>query len=183
MSNVPKSKRSLSDMQFYKTAIDLRYKVTQFMLRDFGLKPKARSVENLQKHRKMSEEDARTMNALLEKYRLGDQLIEEFPGWWINQRRLRIDKILSDLISAIRLANSIYPQSLEEYQQRRSYQNEAIGLTDCLLEEMSFVVKLLNRDEGIDIQKLAPFIDMIETEYQLLKGRRKADNKIRQRFK
>ncbi len=45
--SVPKGKRSLSDMQFYKNAINLRLRISEFLLRDFGIKPKVRSLQNL----------------------------------------------------------------------------------------------------------------------------------------
>lgn len=179
---VPLSKRSLSDMEFYRKALLLRTKVTEFLLRDFALKPRVRTLENLKESRKMTDSDAKTLCDLMDKYNLGDRVIEEFPEWWIEQRRLRIDRILSDLLEAIRLGNAIYPNSLTEYEQRRAYQTKAIGLLDCLTEELQFVVFLLYKNLGLDIDRLTPFLHLIEEEYALLKGWRKGDNKIRSRI-
>ncbi len=125
--SVPKSKRSLSDMEFYRTAIELRIKVSEFLLRDFGAKPKVRTLQNLQEAHKMSDEDAKTLSDLMDKYNLGDRVLETFPEWWIEQRRLKLDEILSDLLIAIRKANSIYPQTMIEYEERRLNQTRAIA--------------------------------------------------------
>lgn len=179
---VPKSKRSLSDMQFYKTAVTLRVRISEFLLRDFGMKPKVRSLQSLQEVHKMTDEDAKALSDLMDKYNLGDHIIEDFPEWWINQRRIRIDEILSDLLIAIRKANAIYPQNLAEYEERRLNQTKAICLIDCLTEELSFVVSLLHRTIGLDLDRLTPFLNLIKEEYVLLKAWRKSDNKIRTRL-
>ncbi len=181
--SVPKSKRSLSDMEFYRTAIELRIKVSEFLLRDFGAKPKVRTLQNLQEAHKMSDEDAKTLSDLMDKYNLGDRVLETFPEWWIEQRRLKLDEILSDLLIAIRKANSIYPQTMIEYEERRLNQTRAIALIDCLTEELSFVVSLLHKSIGLDLDRLTPFLHLIEKEYILLKAWRKTDNKIRTRLR
>lgn len=179
---VPKGKRSLSDMQFYKNAITLRLRISEFLLRDFGVKPKVRSLQNLKDIHKMSDEDAKALSDLMDRYNLGDRVIEEFPEWWIDQHRKEIDKILTDLLLAIRKANAIYPQTMPEYEERRLYQTKAICAIDCLTEELSFAVALLNRKIGIDINRLEPYLKLIEEEYVLLKAWRKSDNKIRNRI-
>ena len=78
-----------------------------------------------------------------------------------------IDKILTDLLLAIRKANAIYPQTMPEYEERRLYQTKAICAIDCLTEELSFAVALLNRKIGIDINRLEPYLKLIEEEYGL----------------
>lgn len=47
--SVPKGKRTLSDMQFYTTAQKLRYEISIFLLKDFGMKQKVRNFDFINK--------------------------------------------------------------------------------------------------------------------------------------
>lgn len=71
MSNVPKSRRKISDLEFYKNAIRLRSGLTKWLLRDFGIKPTNRRVDSFNRKFKLSDEDASTLVSLLDKYGLG----------------------------------------------------------------------------------------------------------------
>ena len=183
MSNVPKSKRSLSELEFYKTAIRLRVGISNWLLRDFGIKPTKRRVDDFTRRYKFCEEDASTMISLLDRYGIGNRLTETFPEWWVNERRLSVDRIISKMIQEIRMANSIYPTCKEEYYERRLHQDRAIGYVDALVEEIQFIADVLSHGSGVEIGKFAPWIELCEQEYSLLKGWRKSDNKFLSRLK
>ena len=178
MSNVPKSKRSLSDLEFYKTALRLRVGITKWLLRDMGAKPRTRTVENLAKHRRMSAEDAATLSDLMDRYNLGDRLIETFPEWWIAERRRALDEAVKNLMQEIKFANAIFPTNIHECYERRLHQDRAIGWVDYLTEELHFIADVFSTSgAGIPVSKFEPWLKECETEYRLLKGWRKADNK------
>ena len=183
MSNVPKSKRSLSDLEFYRTAIRLRTVATGWLLRDFGIKDKVRDLSDVAKKYKMSDADTALLEGLFARYGLGDRVLESFPEWWIKERRRTIDNILSELVAEIRRANSIYPVSIPEYHERRLHQDRAIAQCDVLEEELHYVIDVLARTTGIELNKYAPFIELVEKERALLKGWRKSDNRILTRLK
>lgn len=104
MSNVPKSKRKLSDLEFYSNALKLRRLMTSWLLRDFGIKPTRRSPENFVKRYRFTQEDAERFTEVLERYSLGQNIYEHFEDWWVNARRLQIDKGIQDILHYIRKA-------------------------------------------------------------------------------
>lgn len=178
--SVPVGKRSISELEFYKNAIRLRESVTEWLLRDFGDKPRARTIDTLRKLYKMKPENAQKLLEVLTEESLGDRLIESFPEWWIAERRRTIDRMLCKLIMEIKRANAIYPTCYEEAIERRLHQDRAISQIDVLSEELRFVASTI---KTVDINKFEPYIRMADTEYKLLKGWRKADNKFINRFR
>lgn len=177
MSNVPKSKRSLSELEFFKTALRLRVQITKWLLRDFGLKPRPRSIEHIAKRHQMREDDKEALTAILDKYQLGDRLLDTFPDWWIAERRRVIDRVTHTILAEIRSANAIYPTCVEECMERRIHQDRAISAVDVLVGELHFMIEILGGTE-VQISKFEPWIELCEHEYKLLKGWRKADNKF-----
>ena len=175
---VPKSDRSISQMEFFKNAIELRKDFVDLLLRDFGVKKRKWNVENFTGSYHFSEEDAGTMKELCEKYEING-LVTEFPEWLIDNERQNILKILNELISNITKANSIYPHHREEYFDRRILQDYAIGNCEELFQEMQYCLDIF----PVDANKYMQFVDKINKEIALLKGWRKGDNKILERIK
>ncbi len=171
--SVPKSQRGQSAMEFYHNALTLRQEITALLLRDFGLKKKVRTVEILTKMYNIEPTDEETLLSILNKYKMNSSVIDEFPTWLITEFRSSILIILRDLSLNIRMANSIYIQSKEEYIERRLYWDKAIGNCQQLLSEMQFVVETL----PVNAEKYMRYVGMIDKEITLLKGVRKSDNK------
>jgi hypothetical protein len=180
---VPKGKRAISQMEFYANALKLRTDISAWLLRDFGIKPKVRSLDAVSKARAMSDEDKTALVDLLEKYSLGDQLTEDFPAWWVNERRRTIDAHLANIMACIVEANSIFPVHECEYFERRRLQTKAIGYLFALIEELQFVISVLWRTTGVDVEKYMPFVEACDRELALLRGWRQSDNKILQRVR
>lgn len=63
----------------------------------------------------------------------------------------------------------------DEYALRRKYQDVAISECYALLQEVQYIVACFD----VNINKLQPVLDKIETEVDLLKGWRQSDNKKR----
>lgn len=174
MSSVPKSKQRLSDMEFYRTAKFLRKKIVFYLLRDFGIRDKVRSVGLFQKAASISEEDRKIIQELSIKYDMYNPLVEEYPRWFLEDLRQTFLSILRSLIHNIVRANRIRPNSIAEFNQRRSFQNNAIGDCEVLLEEFQHVIEVL----PVDIEKYEEVVSKIEAEIDLLKGWRKSDNRV-----
>ena len=68
--SVPVSKRTLSQYEFYNTAVRLRTKVAEWLLRDLGAKPKVRDLSFIGKRYLMSDEDKKALDDLFDKYGL-----------------------------------------------------------------------------------------------------------------
>ena len=120
--SVPVSKRTLSDMEFYHNAMNLRLSVTNLLLRDFGVKDKIRNLQVLSGMKKMSPEDTQILEEIKDKYGIKRSVIEQYPAWLINHFRENVLGLLRNLIYNIRAANSIYPVIEREYIERRMFQ-------------------------------------------------------------
>lgn len=172
--SVPKSERGISEMEFYYNATKLRRMIIELLLKDFGMKHKIRTVKQIGVMYHFSDEDKLTLQSLMTKYEMDDSIIDEYPSWLINEFRDTILEILRNLRLNIRLANSIYITSKEEYNERRKYWTLAICNCQQLLDEMQFVIEMLN----VDINKYMIYVEVITKEIALLKGVRKSDNKV-----
>lgn len=177
MSNVPKSKRKLSELEFYNNALNLRRLVTSWLLRDFGIKPTRRSPENFVKRYHFTQEDAERFTEVLDRYGLGQSIYEHFEDWWINARRLQIDRGIQDILHYIRKANAIYPTCEQEYYERRLQQDRAIGACEVLLDDLAFVAETVS-GFGVRLNQYQQIVDALNFEIALIKGWRKADNKF-----
>ena len=176
--SVPKSEQGLSDMQFYKNAIDLREKFTFLLLRDFGIKKKTFEFDEYCAQQGMAEDDKEVFASLLDKYDLGNKIIEKYPKWFIDREREFFDGKLRELIMNITMANSVYITCRREYEERRILINTAIGNCEQLLQEMQYLKRIL----PVNVNKLMPYTELLKKEIDLLKGLRKSDNKILKRL-
>lgn len=171
--SVPYSERGLSKMEFYHQAVKLRKEITFLLLRDFGIKPKTVEFDRFAEQQRMTDEDKDTFANLMEKYAIGEGVTQEFPAWFINKERDLILKLCNALVMNIAAANTIYFNYEAEYIERRLYIDRAIISCEQILQELQFVMSII----PVNINKLIPYVDMIDNEIALLKGLRKSDNK------
>ena len=175
---VLKNLRSLSSMEFYKNAISIRKLLTEWLLKDFGIKRNTRFVNQVIKN--IDEKDQNIINNIFEKYgkTSNNQFQSEYPEWFVNFERNIIIEILQEMISNITSANSIYATRDFEFDLRREYQDKAI--IDCykLYQELQYIISIFNTD----LNRFVPFLEMIEKEVDLLKDWRQSDNKSRKRL-
>ena len=88
--------------------------------------------------------------------------------------RGKLLKLLRSLIENIKRANKIWPTTVAEYEQRRAYQNDAIGDCECLLEEFQFALEVF----PIDLDKYEEVLKKIDYEITLLVAWRKSDKRL-----
>lgn len=171
--SVPYSERSLSKMEFYHHAVKLRKEITFLLLRDFGVKPRTVEFERFADQQRMTEEDKDLFAKLMEKYALGEGVVKEFPSWFIDQERNNILSLCKDLTLNVAAANTIYFNFESEYLERRTYINRAIIACEQMIQELQYVMSII----PVNVNKLLPYVDLIDNEIALLKGLRKSDNK------
>ncbi len=173
--SVLKNLQDLSDLEFYKCAEKLQDDITDFCLRDFGLKKSPRSVKQVIKN--IDEKDQEEINAIFAKYGRtpNQQFRSEYPEWFLKSRKLKLIKYTDTLIGCIIEANLIYAVSLAECDQRRELQNNAIGVCGNLYRELQY----LKRHLPINLNWITGTLAMIKREEVLLKGWRRSDNKTR----
>lgn len=173
--SVPKSKRKQSEMEFYDHAKRLRITVTEWLLNDFGIRPRALAIPRLAKGLSMSDEDRDAILNVLDKYGLTKDVVELFPPWWIERRRITIDGYLAKLAAYIAAANKLYCTGVPEYWLRREWQDRAIACVNDLKEELQHVIDVLHVKIGVDVEKYIPIVAACEREIALLGGWRKSD--------
>ena len=172
--SVPKSKRNLSQLEFYHTAFTLRKNLTELLLKDFSIKDKVRDIRSYVSTNRFEQADKEMFLQLCEKYKINEKIVEQYPEWLISHFRMNILNTLNDLINNITYANSVYPTREAEYDERRAFQNKAIANCYQLLQEMQYVISVV----PVNAEKYMQHVDLIEKEIALLKGWRKSDNRI-----
>ena len=177
--SVIKNMQKLSSMEFYKNAIRIRQRTTDWMLRDFGTKKSRRSVKQVVKN--IDPDDQKIIDDIFNKYgkRLNQEFQSEYPEWFISFEQKAIIEIIHELMMNITAANSIYATREFEFDMRRKYQNEAIACCYKLYQELQYVITTVYTDANSYIQLL----DSIDTEIDLLKGWRQSDNRARKKLK
>lgn len=111
------------------------------------------------------------------RYAYGKDKTEDFAKYrylMVNSKS-RIDQLAALLTNNLRAANSIYPTSLSEYEQRRGYQNIAIANCEQLINELQRIVEVFE----VDINIYGKYINAIDREIGLIKKWRQRDNKIK----
>lgn len=176
--SVLKNLRNLSEMEFYKQAIEIRKSLTAWLLRDFGYKKNPRTLKQVVKG--IDEPDRKTINDIYEKYGFNPNKTfqTEYPEWFVDFERQVIMEILQELVANITSANSIFATRDFEFDLRRSYQDKAIICCFKLYQELQYIVSIF----GTDLNKFVPMLDAVEREVELLKGWRRADNKTRKQY-
>ena len=89
------------------------------------------------------------------------------------------EDLASMLTSNVRAANSIYPTTLHEYEQRRDYQNTAIVNCEQLLKELQRIVEIFE----VDVNLYSRYVKAIDREIGLIKKWRQRDNRIKSQLR
>ncbi|MCM1220160.1 MAG: hypothetical protein NC548_37285 [Lachnospiraceae bacterium] len=176
--SVLKSKRKTSRLEFLHNAYVIQRSIVLLLLRDFGAKAKVRTVKAFSSMYKMTEEDMKRLVEIMERYNI-TSITEEYPEWLINDMRQRVLYECRMMIRNIIHANSIYPHNKEEFNDRRRYQTMAIGNCEQLIQELQYVISIIN----VDANKYLPYVDMVDREVALLRGWRKSDNRLLTKIK
>jgi hypothetical protein len=180
---VPLHERKISQLQFYRTGIELRAALTAWLMCDFGINPAKSKFGGAAVAPYLSDEDRKAIASILEKYNFQHLAFETFPDWWIVERRKAVDAHLQNMMAYIVQANSIFPVQESEYHERRRLQNLAISCIHALEEELQYIVAVLWKSFGVDVEKYMPFIGLCEQELKLLRGWRQSDNAILKRIR
>lgn len=172
--SVIRARRSMSDLEFYHRALKIDTELTNLLLKDFGIRDKVRDIKYYCDIKKMSEDDKEILLHIAEKYNLDDKIIEAYPMWLIEHYRETILRDLDDLFYNITQGNTIYPRSKDEWEEKRKHQTKAIA--NCL--NILHTLQRLSNILPINANKFSRYIDMIDEEIKLLRGWRKANNRM-----
>ena len=163
-------KRKLSELKFYDNAIRLRRSMLYLLMRDLGAKRGVRDIKWMTKD--MPPQDAELLLAVVERNGL-KRFEADWPSWVIKKLRDNIWKLLTDMMTAITRAYTIFATSKAEADERRLNQDRAIACCESLLKELELAIDIL----PVDANKYKQQVKIITEEIMLLKGWRKAGNK------
>jgi hypothetical protein len=150
--SVLKNRRGLSKLEFYHHARRMRKELAMLTLRDFGVHSRGAAF----------------------KAATGSQQPEGFYDELIAEFARNIRNLLRDMMRNITAGNTIYPVNAMEILERRRYQTAAIINCEQLLQELQYCEDVM----PVKVSKFVPYIEQLEFEIKLLKGWRKANNKI-----
>lgn len=163
-------KRKLSELKFYDNAIRLRRSMLYLLMRDLGAKRGVRDIKWITKD--MPPQDAELLLAVAERNGL-KRFETDWPSWVIEKLRDNIWTLLTDMMTAITRAYTIFATSKAEADERRINQDRAIACCESLLKELELAIDIL----PVDANKYKSQVKIITEEIMLLKGWRKAGNK------
>jgi hypothetical protein len=171
--SVLKSKRKASQFEVFHHLYKVRRDITELLLRDFGYtyeKAEKRLAKrfNGRSYTELTEAEQLQYDSLKKRW-------EAFDDWFIYDERQVIVDCLREITKEVFLANSIYPTCQEELNHRRLHQDEAIGQCYRLTQELQYAIETL----PVDVNTYLQFGEAIQTEINLIKGWRKADNKFK----
>ena len=165
-------KRKLSELKFYDNAIRLRHSMTYLLMRDLGAKRGVRDIQWMAKD--LPPQDAELLLAVAERNGL-KRFETDWPSWVIEKLRDNIWRLLTDMMTAITRAYTIFATSKAEADERRLCQDRAIACCESLLKELELAIDIL----PVDANKYKTQVKLITEEIMLLKGWRKSGNKKR----
>ena len=122
----------------------------------------------------MTKEDKEEFNALCDKYKI--DVVAEYPLWKVELYRIKLDNIGEDLIRYVTLADSIFPQTMSEFDMRRNLQWKAIGTCYYYLQTFQTIMRRL----PVDVEKYMTYVDDIRKEIGLLRKWKKSDNRFKE---
>lgn len=181
--SVLKNKRSNSSLEYYHTARRLRREITKLFLRDFG-------VKDFKKIKSKNFPDEELKQDIIKQYpKMGmffnqytkmaeelrtENVVSQYPEWLVFKFRDDIMNYLKQLMDNITAADAIYPNNKLEFKRKRVYETEAIISCEKLIQCFQYIIEVL----PVDVNKLIPYIDMIQKEIDLLKNWRKRTNRL-----
>lgn len=168
--SVLKRFRTQAKLEFFSNAEKLRRDLFFLVARDFGIKDHVRTVEMLTS--RMTPEDRAVFIAIAQKYEI-NKFTAEYPEWIISKCRDSIWDLTRQLLLTLTAANSIYPTCRAEADQRRVFQDQAVGNCEQLLKELEFMIGVF----PVVSKKYMPYVETIEREITLVKAWRKSDHK------
>ena len=169
-------KRTLSKLESYMNARRLHKQLFFLLIRDFGMKPRAREPTFYTKG--WEPQDKEMFETIVRKYGIS-RIVDDYPTWAISYCRRKILKNIDIMEENVTTAYTIWATNKAEAEARRLYQDKAIAACENLKQDFEFISEVL----PLKVDKLLPYIDSISKEIALLKGWRKSDNKRNKDFK
>ena len=164
MSNIPKSKRSKSKLETQHLAYQIRRVVVYSLSADFGYS-KERMQADIQKRYSSSTEEQ------LEKKM---EAAEDFYADFIKLEREEVSKLCQGICRHLRMANTIYPRRIVEWDERRLQMDKALECCNALQDELQYIADTIPSDKN----KYCSVVLQIQELFNKIKSLRSSDNRF-----
>jgi len=158
--------RTLSSMEFYKTSLEIRKLIADYLLKDFYTKPTYKSLKEVVKFatpEPITEYDKTCRNyGILPE----EEFLDSYPIWFINRERNNISGFLENIIRNLIYSYNIRATNKTLLQLKKLKAEEAILDYKCLLQELQFANSIFRQD----INKLKNIISLISKEIILIQN-------------
>lgn len=171
--SVAKGKRTLSEVAFYDNAYKLHMELTKYLLNDFGIKKSSYDYNIFMNRAKIAKDDKEKLMELFEKY--GIEVESDYARYVVYHYRDAIINLLDSMIENISRAYTIFPNTEEDWNMKRRYQNQAIGDINVIKTKLLIASKAL----PVNFERYTPFVKQIDEEITKLKQWRGDCNKQR----
>ena len=169
MSDIKKSKRKESKLQAIHNAYTIRKTITKLAENNFYISE--RKIENIiaEKVKNFPDDD---------KKRVKDRTYEYFKIQ-IRNSTVRTVNYASDISQHLRVANTIFPTYMSEFEERRIEMDRAMACCNALQDELQYAGECLYAD----LNKYTNLVLEIQKEFNLIKALRQADNRFLKEIK
>ena len=174
MSDIKKSERADSKLKAQHQAYRVREMITAELMASF-----AYSDKKLEKHIKQITShiaDGEDRITTSEKIR---RMEEDFSCWFIREERVRVLNNCQDISVHIRKANTIWPEYMAEYCERRLEWDRAMACCNALQDELQYLADALPADKN----KYMAIVLECEKLFEMIKSLRQSDNRFKKYLK
>ena len=96
------------------------------------------------------------------------------PVWLIEEERKRVLDLTQGISAHLRAANTIWPDYMIEFTERRLQMDRALECCNMLQDELQAIVEMVPADKN----RYTQIVLLIEKEYNLIKRLRQSDNRF-----
>lgn len=169
MSDVKKSKRKESKLQVIHNAYMIRMAVTNLAENNFYVTLSKIEDKISNRIKGLTEEDKKIVR-------------KNMYNFYRNQINRITDNVI-DLANGIskhlRIANTIFPVYMSEFEERRLEMDRAMGCCNALQDELQYAAECLYAD----MNKYTSLVLQIQEEFNMIKKLRQADNRFLKNIK
>ena len=155
------SKRNKSRLNVLVNADTIYDQLIELMQRNFGIRNMKHFVRVQYVYGKIESED-------FSKY-----------SFLMNSAKKRLEQNASILANNLRTAKSIYPTNMTEYEERRKYQDLAIGNCRILLRELQRIADIFD----VNLNIYTECVKSINSEIKMITAWRQKDNRFKSYLK
>jgi len=101
------------------------------------------------------------------------------PEWLIEEERKRVLNLVQSISAHLRAANTIWPDYMVEFTERRLQMDKALECCNMLQDELQAIVEMVPADKN----RYTQIVLEIEKEFNLIKRLRQSDNRFLKNLK